>query len=35
MINWLLCRAIDKVEREWNCDASQIRDTIDASPRAA
>src|SRR5918992_1549596 len=35
MIRWVLRRAIDKFEREWNYDASYIRDMIDASPRAA
>jgi uncharacterized protein DUF6223 len=35
MIRWVLRRAIDTVEREWNYDASHIRDMIDASPRAA
>jgi Family of unknown function (DUF6223) len=35
MFRWALRRAIDKIEREWNDDTSQIRDTIDASPRAA
>ena len=35
MIKWVLRRAIDKFEREWNYDASYIRDMIDASPRAA
>jgi hypothetical protein len=35
MIRWALRRAIDKVEREWNYDASHICDMIDASPRAA
>jgi hypothetical protein len=35
MIRWALRKGIDKFEREWNCDASYIRDTIDASPRAA
>jgi hypothetical protein len=35
MIRWALRRAIDKVEREWNYDARQIRDMIGASPRAA
>jgi hypothetical protein len=35
MIRWALRRAIDKIAREWNYDASQIRDMIDASPRAA
>ena len=27
-------KGIDKLEREWNYDASHIRDRIDASPRA-
>jgi len=35
MIKWVLGRAIDKVERDWNYDASYMRDMIDASPRAA
>jgi hypothetical protein len=35
MIRWVLRRAIDKVEREWNYDASHICDMIDASPRAS
>src|SRR4029450_7499939 len=35
MIKWALHRAIDKFERQWNYDASFIRDMIDASPRAA
>jgi hypothetical protein len=35
MIRWALRRAIDKFERDWNYDASYIRDMIDASPRAA
>jgi len=30
-----LRRAIDKVERDWNYDASHICDMIDASPQAA
>jgi len=30
-----LRRAIDKFERDWNYDASYMRDMIDASPRAA
>jgi hypothetical protein len=33
MIRWALRRAIDRIEREWNYDASQIRDMIDAGPR--
>jgi hypothetical protein len=28
-------KGIDKFEREWNYDASYIRDMVDASPRAA
>src|SRR5262249_32669582 len=35
MIKLLLRRAIDKFERDWNYDASYMRDMIDASPRAA
>lgn len=35
MIKWLLQRVIDKFEREWQYDASYMRDLIDASPRAA
>ena len=35
MIKWALRRAIDKFERDWNYDASYMRDMIDASPRAA
>ena len=34
-MRWTLQSAIDKFEREWNYDASYIRDMIDASPRAA
>ena len=34
MIKWLLRKAIDKFERDWNYDASYMRDMIDASPRA-
>ena len=34
MIKWLLKRATDKFERQWNYDASYMRDIIDASPRA-
>src|SRR5687767_6602847 len=33
MIRWVLRRAVDNVEREWNCDASQIGDMVDASTR--
>jgi hypothetical protein len=35
MIKWTLRRAISKFERDWNYDASYMRDIIDASPRAA
>ena len=35
MIKWVLRRATDKFEREWNYDAAYLRDMIDASPRAA
>ena len=34
MTKWVLRREIDKVERDWNDDASYMRDMIDASPRA-
>jgi hypothetical protein len=29
MIKWALRRAIDKFERDWNYDASYMRDMID------
>ena len=35
MIRWALRRAIGRFERNWNYDASYMRDMIDASPRAA
>ena len=35
MIRWALRRAIRKFERDWNYNASYMRDIIDASPRAA
>jgi hypothetical protein len=35
MFRWAVRKRIDKFEREWNDDASYIRDMIDASPRAA
>jgi hypothetical protein len=35
MIKWALRKAIGKFERDWNYDASYMRDIIDASPRAA
>ena len=34
MTRWVLGRAIDEVGREWNHDASHVRETIDTSPRA-
>ena len=35
MIKWALRKATDKFERDWNYDASYMREMIDASPRAA
>jgi hypothetical protein len=35
MIKWALRRAINKFERDWNYDASYMRELIDVSPRAA
>ncbi len=35
MIRWVLRKAIGKFERDWNYDASYMRDMIDVSPRAA
>jgi hypothetical protein len=35
MMKWALRRAIGKFERDWNYDASYMRDMIEASPRAA
>jgi len=35
MFRWALRRWLDKFERDWNYDASYMRDIIDASPRAA
>jgi len=35
MIRWALRKAIRRFERQWNYDASYMRDLIDASPRAA
>src|SRR6476660_3092163 len=35
MIKWMLRKAIDRFERNWNYDAGYMRDIIDASPRAA
>src|SRR5579883_777227 len=35
MVKWFLRKAIDKFERDWNYDASYMREMIDASPKAA
>jgi hypothetical protein len=35
MIRWALRKAIGRFERDWNYDASYMRDLVDASPRAA
>jgi hypothetical protein len=35
MVRWLLLRAISAFERQWNYDASYLREIIEASPRAA
>jgi len=35
MVRWLLRRAIGAFERQWNYDASYIREMIEVSPRAA
>lgn len=35
MIKWVLRRGIQKFEREWDYDASYMRDIVAASPRAA
>jgi hypothetical protein len=35
MMRWALRKAIGKFERDWNYDASYMREIIDASPRAA
>jgi hypothetical protein len=35
MVKWALRKGIAKFEREWNYDASYMRDLADASPRAA
>jgi hypothetical protein len=35
MIKWALRRWLDKFERDWNYDASYMREMVDASPRAA
>lgn len=35
MLKWVLRKAVDKFEREWDYDGSYVRDIIEASPRAA
>ena len=35
MLKWVLRKAIDKFERDWNYDAGYMREMIDTSPRAA
>jgi len=35
MLRWLLRRFVSIFERQWNYDASYLREIIDASPRAA
>ncbi|HVL68027.1 MAG TPA: hypothetical protein VM364_12255 [Vicinamibacterales bacterium] len=35
MLRWLMKRAIARFERQWNYDASYLREIVDASPRAA
>jgi hypothetical protein len=35
VIKWILRKALDRFERDWDYDASYMRDIIDASPRAA
>jgi hypothetical protein len=35
MLKWLFRRSISALERQWNYDASYVREIIDASPRAA
>src|SRR5579875_3417615 len=35
MIRRLMRKRVDRLEREWNYDASYMRDLIEASPRAA
>src|SRR5262245_29429663 len=35
MLRWLLRSVVNKFERQWNYDASYLREIIDASPRAA
>lgn len=35
MLRWLLRRIVSAFERQWNYDATYLREIIDASPRAA
>ena len=35
MLRWLLRRTVSAFERQWNYDASYLREMIDISPRAA
>jgi hypothetical protein len=35
MLRWVLRRSLDRFERNWNYDASYMREMADASPRAA
>ena len=35
MLRWLFRRAVSSLERQWNYDASYVREIIDASPLAA
>lgn len=35
MLRWLLRRTVSAFERQWNYDASYLREIVDASPRAA
>lgn len=35
MVRWLLRRTVSAFERQWNYDASYLREMIDISPRAA
>lgn len=35
MLRWLFRRTVSAFERQWNYDASYLREMIDASPRAA
>jgi hypothetical protein len=35
MLRWLFRRSVGAFERQWNYDASYLREIIDASPRAA